>query len=167
MQECAKICIKKCKRAKNWKIDFSDVCIFFFWRQSYLTSFSSVTTRQSSSPLNSALAAPSVADFCLFCVPPPSIGVTLVTPKQRHLRWFSATYICRFYILHRKVDFRGKDVHQLGIPLAVSPVVLILVLAQNNAQRLLIFCHNSLVFEFVSLVFSLVLFLKLCVFDAS
>ena len=36
LQECAKICVKKCKRAKNWKIDFADVCIFFFWRQSYL-----------------------------------------------------------------------------------------------------------------------------------
>ena len=82
MQECAKICIKKCKRAKNWKIDFADVCIFYFLRQSYLTSFSSVTTRQSSSPLDSALAAPSVADFCLFYVPPPSLGVTLDTPKK-------------------------------------------------------------------------------------
>lgn len=30
MQECAKNCVKKCKRAKNWKIDFADVCIFFF-----------------------------------------------------------------------------------------------------------------------------------------
>ena len=30
MQECAKICVKKCKRAKNWKNDFADVCIFFF-----------------------------------------------------------------------------------------------------------------------------------------
>ena len=30
MQQCAKICVKKCKRAKNWKIDFADVCIFFF-----------------------------------------------------------------------------------------------------------------------------------------
>ena len=30
MQECARICVKKCKRAKNWKIDFADVCIFFF-----------------------------------------------------------------------------------------------------------------------------------------
>ena len=27
LQECAKICVKKCKRAKNWKIDFADVCI--------------------------------------------------------------------------------------------------------------------------------------------
>ena len=103
MQECAKICVKKCKRAKNWKIDFADVCIFFFWRQSYLTSFSSVTTRQSSSPLDSALAALSVADFCLFYVPPPSIGVTLVTLKQRHLRWLSVIYICGFYILYRKI----------------------------------------------------------------
>ena len=24
MQECAKICVKKRKRAKNWKIDFAD-----------------------------------------------------------------------------------------------------------------------------------------------
>ncbi len=30
MQECAKIRVKKCKRAKNWKNDFADVCIFFF-----------------------------------------------------------------------------------------------------------------------------------------
>ena len=30
MQECAKICVKKCKRAKNWKNVFADVCIFFF-----------------------------------------------------------------------------------------------------------------------------------------
>ena len=30
MQQCAKICVKKCKRAKNWKIDFADVCIFDF-----------------------------------------------------------------------------------------------------------------------------------------
>ena len=84
MKECAKICVKKCKRAKNWKIDFADVCIFFFWRQSYLTSFSSVTTRQSSSPLDSALAALSVADFCLFYVPPPpSLGVTYSYPKTK------------------------------------------------------------------------------------
>ena len=27
MQECAKICVKKYKRAKNWKIDFADDCI--------------------------------------------------------------------------------------------------------------------------------------------
>ena len=26
MQECAKICVKKCERAKNWKNDFADVC---------------------------------------------------------------------------------------------------------------------------------------------
>ena len=30
MLESAKIRVKKCKRAKNWKIDFADVCIFFF-----------------------------------------------------------------------------------------------------------------------------------------
>ena len=29
MKECAKICVKKCKRVKNWKIYFADVCIFF------------------------------------------------------------------------------------------------------------------------------------------
>ena len=61
MQECAKICVKKCKRAKNWKIDFADVCIFFF------------------------LTAVIFADFCLFCVPTPSLGVTLGTLKQRCL----------------------------------------------------------------------------------
>ena len=43
MKECAKTCVKKCKRAKNWKIDFADVCIFFF------------------------LKAVIFADFCLFC----------------------------------------------------------------------------------------------------
>ena len=41
MQQCAKIYVKKCKRAKNRKIDFADVC--------------------------------------LFCVPPPSLRVTLDT----------------------------------------------------------------------------------------
>ena len=30
LQECAKICVKKCKRAKNWKNVFADVCIFYF-----------------------------------------------------------------------------------------------------------------------------------------
>jgi len=58
MQECAKICVKKCKRAKNWKINFADVCIFFF------------------------LKAVIFADFCIFYVPPPSLGVILVTLKQ-------------------------------------------------------------------------------------
>jgi len=29
MKECTKVCVKKCKRAKNWKIDFIVVCIFF------------------------------------------------------------------------------------------------------------------------------------------
>ena len=29
MQECAKICVKKCKRTKIWKIDFAVLCIFF------------------------------------------------------------------------------------------------------------------------------------------
>ena len=104
MQECAKICVKKCKRAKNWKIDFADVCVFYFWRQSYLTSFSSVTTRQSSSPLDSALAAPSFADFCIFSVPPPSLGIVSVPLNWMYKHWLSATYICRFYILRGKVD---------------------------------------------------------------
>ena len=31
----------------------------------------------------SFLKAVIFADFCLFCVPPPSLGVTLVTLKQR------------------------------------------------------------------------------------
>jgi len=29
LQECAKNCVKKCKRAKNWKIVFADVCLFY------------------------------------------------------------------------------------------------------------------------------------------
>ena len=33
----------------------------------------------------SFLKAVIFADFCLFCVPPLSLGVTLVTLKQRHL----------------------------------------------------------------------------------
>ncbi len=61
MQQCAKICVKKCKRAKNWKIDFADVCIFFF------------------------LTAVIFADFRLFYVPLPSLGVTLDTLIQRCL----------------------------------------------------------------------------------
>lgn len=61
MQQCAKICVKKCERAKNWKTVFADVCIFFF------------------------LTAVIFADFCLFYVPLPSLGVTLDTLKQRHL----------------------------------------------------------------------------------
>ena len=30
MKECAKIRVNKYENAKNWKIDFADVCIFFF-----------------------------------------------------------------------------------------------------------------------------------------
>ena len=48
--------LKKCKRAKNWIIDFAD---FLF------------------------LTVVIFADFCLFCVPPLSLGVTLVTLKQK------------------------------------------------------------------------------------
>lgn len=61
MQECAKICVKKCKHAKNWKIDFADVCIFFF------------------------LTAVIFAVFCIFYVPQPSLGVTLDTLEQWRL----------------------------------------------------------------------------------
>jgi len=60
MKKCAKICVKKCKRTKNWKFDFADVCIFFF------------------------LTAVIFADFCLFYVPLPSLGVTLDTLKQMY-----------------------------------------------------------------------------------
>ena len=49
--------VKKCKRAKNWKIDFANVCIFFFW------------------------TAPIFADFCQFCVPLLSLGVTFGAHK--------------------------------------------------------------------------------------
>ena len=71
MQQCAKICVKKCKRAKNWKIDFADVCIFFF------------------------LTAVIFADFCLFYVPPLSLGITFGTHKYRDILCVSTTYICR------------------------------------------------------------------------
>lgn len=70
MQECAKICVKKCKRAKNWKIDFADVYIFFF-------------------------DGSHICRFLPILRPPPSLGVTLVALKQRHLRWLSATYSYR------------------------------------------------------------------------
>ena len=30
LQECAKIRVNECKNAKNWKIIFADVCIFYF-----------------------------------------------------------------------------------------------------------------------------------------
>ena len=39
MQESAKICVKKCKRAKNWKNDFADVCILFFFDGSHICRF--------------------------------------------------------------------------------------------------------------------------------
>ena len=39
MQECAKICVKKCKSAKNWRINFADVCIFFFFDGSHICRF--------------------------------------------------------------------------------------------------------------------------------
>ena len=61
LQECAKICIKKCKRAKNWKIVFADVCIFFF-------------------------DGSHICRFLPILRPLPFLGVTLDTLKQRHLR---------------------------------------------------------------------------------
>ena len=50
------------------------------------------------------LKAAIFADVCIFSVPPPSLGIVSVPCNWRHIHWLSATYICRFYILHRKVD---------------------------------------------------------------
>ena len=50
------------------------------------------------------LTAASFADVCIFSVPPPSFGIVSVPCNWRHIHWLSTTYICRFYILHRKVD---------------------------------------------------------------
>ena len=50
------------------------------------------------------LTAASFADFCIFSVPPPSLGIVSVPCNWRHIHWLSTTYICRFYILRRKVD---------------------------------------------------------------
>ena len=50
------------------------------------------------------LTATSFADFCIFSVPPPSLRIVSVPLNKRYIRWLSTTYICRFYILHRKVD---------------------------------------------------------------
>ena len=50
------------------------------------------------------LTAVIFADFCIFSVPPPSLGIVSVPYNWRNMRWLSATYICRFYILRRKVD---------------------------------------------------------------
>ena len=50
------------------------------------------------------LTATSFADFCIFSVPPPSLGIVSVPRNWRNICWLSATYICRFYILRRKVD---------------------------------------------------------------
>ena len=50
------------------------------------------------------LTAASFADFCIFSVPPPSLGIVSVPRNWRNIRWLSATYICRFYILRWKAD---------------------------------------------------------------
>lgn len=71
LQECAKIRVNECEYAKKCFAIFSDVCFFFFWTASIF------------------------ADFCLFCVLSPSLGVTLGAPNQRYLYWLSDTYICR------------------------------------------------------------------------
>ena len=52
----------------------------------------------------SFLTAVIFADFCIFYVPPPSLGILSIHYYRRNTRWLSATYICRFYILRRKVD---------------------------------------------------------------
>ena len=49
------------------------------------------------------LTATSFADFCIFSVPPPSLGIVSVPCNWRHIHWLSTTYICRFYILRRQV----------------------------------------------------------------
>ena len=49
------------------------------------------------------LTAVIFADFCIFSVPPPSLGIVSVPYNWRNMRWLSATYICRFYILRRKM----------------------------------------------------------------
>ena len=57
------------------------------------------------------LTAVIFADFCIFSVPPPSLGIVSVPYNWRNMRWLSATYICRFYILRRKVDFAWANEH--------------------------------------------------------
>jgi len=56
--------VNECEYAKNWKIDFADVCIFFF-DGSHICRFLPI------------LRTPTV--------PPPSLGVTLDTLKQMRL----------------------------------------------------------------------------------
>ena len=53
IQKCARIRVNECEYTKNWKNVFADVCIFF-------------------------LTAASFADFCIFSVPPPSLGIVSV-----------------------------------------------------------------------------------------
>ena len=65
------------------------------------------------------LTAASFADFCIFSVPPPSLSIVSVSLNWRHVRWLSATYICRFYILRRKVD-SAWDNASLGTSMPVS-----------------------------------------------
>ena len=50
------------------------------------------------------LTAASFADFCIFSVPPPSLGIVSVPLNWMYKRWLSVVYICRFYILHRQID---------------------------------------------------------------
>ena len=62
IQKCAKICVNECDYTKNWKNVFADVCTFYF------------------------LTAASFADFCIFYVPPPSLGIVSVPRNRKHIR---------------------------------------------------------------------------------
>jgi len=55
------------------------------------------------------LTAASFADFCIFSVPPPSLGIVSAPRNWRNTRWLSMTYICIFYILRRKVGFAWES----------------------------------------------------------
>ena len=45
-----------------------------------------------------------ICRFLYISVPPPSLGIVSVPHNWMYTYWLSITYICRFYILHRKVD---------------------------------------------------------------
>ena len=72
------------------------------------------------------LTAASFADFCIFSVPPPSLGIVSVPRNWTYMYWLSITYICRFYILRRKVALFEQTWTQLNVIMTLLQVLLMI-----------------------------------------
>ena len=92
IQKCAKIRVNECEYAKKLEKRLCR-CLYILF-----------------------LTATSFADFCIFYVPPPSLGIVSIPLNWMYKHWLSATYICRFYILHRQVN----GIKKLGCQLNVT-----------------------------------------------